>query len=112
MRVDGAKRKLCLMTSSLRASAKSCAGRGTALKKHQESITAGMEVVRTSSRKGVGRGDTGRKSLSGETIFSLPHLMFELSSQAHSQETLVQGDGLDLADSQLVSPLLTLLSQL
>lgn len=112
VKVDGAKHKLCLMTSLLRASAKNCAGRGTALKKHQESITAGMGVVRTSSRKGVGRGDTCRKSLSGETIFSLPHRMFELPSQTHSQKTLVQGNGLDLAGSKLVSPLLNLLSQL
>lgn len=61
VKVGGAKRKLCLMTSSLRASAKSCAGRGTALKKHQESIAAGMGVIRTSSRKGVGRGGHWQK---------------------------------------------------
>lgn len=108
----GAKRKLCLMTSSLRASAKSCAGRDTALKKHQECITAGMGVVRTSSRKGVGQGDTCRKSLSRDTSFPLPHLMFKSPSQTHAQETLVQGDGRDLADSKLVSPPLILLSQL
>lgn len=81
VKVDGAKRKLCLMTSSLRASAKSCAGRDTALKKHQEPIAAGMGVVRTHSRKGVGQGNTCRKSLSGETIFPQPHLMFKSPSQ-------------------------------
>lgn len=110
VKVNGAKHKLCLMTSSLRASAKSCASRDTALKKHQESITAGMGVVRTHSRKGVGQWDTCRKSLSRETSFPLPHQMFKSPSQTHSQETLVQGDGLDLADSKLVSPLLNLLS--
>lgn len=86
LKVDRAKRKLCLMTSSLRASAKSYAGRDTALKKHQESITAGMGVVRTHRRKGVGQWKTCRKSLSRETSFPLPHQMFKSPSQTHSQE--------------------------
>lgn len=44
------KHKLCLMTSFLKASAKSEAGRDAALKKQQECAAAAMEGLRASSR--------------------------------------------------------------
>lgn len=83
------KHKLCLMTSFLRASAKSQAGRDATLRKHQESAAAATGGVRASSRNGVGQQDPGEKqpaSTFPERLFQLSHRTSTPPSHTHSQE--------------------------
>lgn len=83
------KHKLCRMTSFLRASAKSWAGRDATLRKHQESAAAALGGIRAPSRNGVGQQDPGEKQLASnfpETLFQLSHPSSKSPSHTHSQE--------------------------